>query len=196
MNIALERIESPVRIAPSQPLSLEEFWQFSADNRDLRLEREPNGDLLVMTPTLGGTGFRSALIFLALAKWTEQTGTGYALDSSTGFLLPDGSVRSPDAAWINSARWTPPSTDDDSPAPYPDFVIELRSKSDRLPPLQAKMRAWIANGVELGWLIDPIRKVVEIYRPGQAVEVQEGHTAVYGEGPVGGFALELARIWG
>jgi Uma2 family endonuclease len=196
MNIALERIESPVRIVPSQPLSLEDFWQFSADNRDLRLEREPNGDLLVMTPTLGGAGFRSSLIFLSLGKWTEETGTGYALDSSTGFLLPDGSIRSPDAAWISSDRWTPPAADEDSPAPYPDFVIELRSKSDRLAPLQAKMRAWIANGVELGWLIDPKRKVTEIYRPGREPEVLEGGSCVEGDGPVGGFVLELGRIWG
>ena len=196
MNIALERLESPVRIVPSQPLSLEDFWQFSADNRDLRLEREPNGDLLVMTPTFGGAGFRNSLISLALGKWAEETGTGYALDSSTGFLLPDGSVRSPDAAWISSVRWTPPSTDDDSPAPYPDFVIELRSKSDRLAPLQAKMCAWVANGVEVGWLVDPKRKVVEIYRPDREPEVLEGGSCVEGDGQVGGFVLELGRIWG
>ena len=79
--------------------------------------------------------------------------------------------------------------------PFPDFVIEFRSKSDRLKPAQAKMLSWISNGVQLAWLVDPLRKVVEIYRPGQTVEVQEGHTAVYGEGSVGGFELELARIW-
>lgn len=78
----------------------------------------------------------------------------------------------------------------------PEFVIELRSPSDRLATLQEKMQAWIANGAELAWLIDPQRKAVEIYRPGRAPEVQEGYTAVYGEGPVGGFVLELARIWG
>jgi Uma2 family endonuclease len=118
------------------------------------------------------------------------------LDSSTGFQLPDSAVRSPDAAWISARRWTPPSIHDDAPVPYPDFVIEVRSKNDRLKAAQAKMQEWIANGVALAWLVDPHRKAVEIYRPGQAVELQEGHTAVYGEGPVGGFVLELGRIWG
>jgi len=195
MNIALERIESPVRIVPSQPVSLEDFWRISADNRDLRLEREPNGELIVMTPTTRGTGFRGSYISRALGNWAESDQRGYDFDSSTGFLLPDGSVRSPDAAWVSSDRWQPGSEDEYDTRLCPQFVIELRSKSDRLPILQAKMQAWIANGVELAWLIDPSRKAVEIYRPGQPVEVQEGHTAVYGDDPVGGFVLELARIW-
>ncbi len=94
-------------------------------------------------------------------------------------------------------RWTPPRHgEEDAPVPCPEFVIELRSSSDRLTPLREKMETWIANGAELAWLVDPQRKAVEIFRPECAPEVQEGHSAVYGEGPVAGFVLELGRIWG
>ena len=195
MSIALAGINPPLRIVRDEPMSLDEFWRFSAENPELRLEREPNGDVVLMSPTLGGAGVRSSSIFGQLYMWAEKDGSGYALDSSTGCQLPDGSVRSADAAWISSQRWTPPPVQDDAPVPFPDFVIEFRSKSDRLKPAQAKMLSWIGNGVQLAWLVDPHRKVVEIYRPSQPVEVQEGHTAVYGEGPVGGFVLELSRIW-
>jgi Uma2 family endonuclease len=196
MQIALEQCESPVRIVPWEPLSLDAFWQFSADNPDLRIELEPNGDLIVMTPAFGAASFLGSYINRVLGNWAEEDGRGFTVDSSVGCQLPDGSVRSPDAAWIRSARWTPPAIEDDVPVPCPDFVIELRSKADRLPPLQAKMRTWIANGCELAWLIDPRRKTVEIYRPGREPEVLEGGSAVEDEGPVAGFVLELAKIWG
>jgi Uma2 family endonuclease len=177
-------------------MSVEEFWRFSADNGDLLCELGPNGDLIVMSPTLGGAGFRNSQVIHMLAGWAEEDGRGFVLESNTGCQLPDGSVRLPDAAWIRAERWTPPSIEEDAPVPCPDFVIELRSKTDRLPPLQAKMRAWIANGCELAWLVDPRRKVVEIYRPGRDVEVLEGASAVAGEGPVEGFVLELGKVWG
>ncbi len=195
MSVAIAGINPPMRISPDEPMSVEGFWRFSAENPDLRLEREPNGDVVLMSPTLGGAGVRSSMVFGRLFIWAEQDGSGYALDSSTGCLLPDGSVRSADAAWIAKARWTPPAIEDDAPVPCPDFVIEFRSKSDRLAPLQDKMRAWIKNGVPLGWLIDARRKTVEIYRSGREPEVLEEGSAVEGEGPVAGFVLELGRIW-
>jgi Uma2 family endonuclease len=196
MSIAPEGIDPPIRIASPEPMSLDEFWKFSQDNPELRMEREPNGDVILMSPTLGGAGYASTYALGQLFIWAEREGTGFALDSSTGFQLPDTAVRSPDAAWISASRWTPPNIKEDAPVPHPDFVIEVRSGSDRLKPLQKKMLGWIANGVELAWLVDPHRKVVEIYRPGKPVEVQEGQSAVYGEGPVAGFVLELGRIWG
>lgn len=196
MNVALDRLEPPVRIVPSEPMSLDAFWQFSADNPDLRMEREPNGDLILMTPAFGASSFFSSYVSRLLGNWAEEDGRGYVLESSAGCQLPDGSVRSPDVAWIRADRWSPPSIEEDAPLPCPDFVIELRSKTDRLPPLQAKMQAWIANGAALAWLIDPRRKIVEIYRPGLPIEEQEGHSAAYGEGPVGGFILEPGKIWG
>ena len=134
-------------------MSLDEFWRFSAENPELRLEREPNGDVILMSPTLGGAD-RSSSIFGQLYMWSEKDGSGYALDSSTGCQLPDGSVRGADAAWTSSQRWTPPPVQDDAPVPFPDFVIEFRSKSDRLKPAQSKMLAWISNGVQLAWLVE------------------------------------------
>lgn len=120
-----------------------------------------------------------------------------ALGPNSGVTLPDGSVRAADAAWVSWERWNALTHEQQKGfAPIcPQFVIELRSESDSLPQLQEKMRLWLANGAELAWLIDPSRKVVEIYRLGKPVELQEGYTAVYGEDPVGGFVLELSRIW-
>jgi Uma2 family endonuclease len=195
MSLVLEAVKPPFRILPDEPISVEEFWRLSAENRDLRMERWPNGDITIMTPTKRNTGSRSFYIALSLGKWAEADGRGECFDSSTGFELPDGSVLSPDCCWVALERLNAAEKDGVELPLCPDFVFELRSVSDRLPPLHEKMNAWIANGAELAWLIDPARKAVEIYRPGKAVEVQEGHTAVYGEGPVGGFVLELARIW-
>ena len=195
MQFVLDQLGSPLRITPPEPLSVEAFWQVSAENPDLRLERQSNGDLIVTTPTTRRTSFRNEYISRSLGNWAEQDGCGYTFDSNAGYLLPDGSILSPDASWISRGRW---KEDDDEYTTVlaPDFVIELRSKSDRLRPLQQKMQNWVDNGVQLAWLIDPERKTVEIYRPNQPQpEVQEGHTAVYGEAPVGGFILELSRIW-
>jgi Uma2 family endonuclease len=197
MQLVVDQLGSPLRIIPPEPLSVEQFWRISEENPNLRLEREANGDLIVMTPTSRSTGFRNAVITRALCDWAEEDGRGYSFDSDTGFLLADGSILSPDASWASRERWTPTSEDEYTTVLCPEFVIELRSKSDRLRALQKKMKTWIDNGVELGWLIDPERKTVEVYRRGSdRVDTLEGVTAVYGESPVGGFILELAKIWG
>jgi len=175
-----------------------ELLRFGAANKGLHFERDKNGELVVMTPTGNRTGMKNMYISRALGNWADEDGTGYAFDSSTGFSLPDGSMRSPDAAWVPCERWnalTEEQQDSFSPI-CPAFVIELRSRTDNLSDLRAKMGEWLANGAELAWLIDPERKAVEVYRPGRAPEVLEGTSAVHGEGPVGGFVLELARIWG
>jgi Uma2 family endonuclease len=196
MSLVLEAIKLPLRIIPDEPISVEEFWRLSAENPDLRWELGPHGDVHVMTPTKRNTGSRSSYINRMLGNWAEADGRGECFDSSTGFELPDGSVLSPDSCWVTFLRSAAAEQDGVELPLCPDFVIELRSKTDRLPPLQAKMQAWIANGAELAWLIDPTRKTVEIYRPNRPAETQEAHTSVYGEDPVGGFVLELARIWG
>jgi Uma2 family endonuclease len=196
MSLAVARLNPPLRIVPEEYVSVDEFWQICEENPDLRLERDANGELIVMTPSFGGTSSRNTYIIRMLANWADEDGRGTVLESNAGCQLKDGSVLCPDAAWISFDRWTPPSIEQDAPVPCPEFVIELRSKTDRLAALQQKMQAWIANGAQLGWLIDPHRKTVEIYRPGLAAEEQEGHSAAYGEGPVGGFVLELGRIWG
>jgi Uma2 family endonuclease len=177
-------------------MSLAEFWRVALENPDLRMEREPNGDVTLMSTANGAASFYSSYVFGKLFIWAEHDGTGIALDSNAGCELPDGSVRSPDASWISSSRWTPAPITDDAPVPCPDFVIEVRSGSDRLKPAQEKMQAWIANGAKLAWLVDPLRKVVEVYRPGREPEVFENATNVTGEGPVAGFVLELGKVWG
>ncbi|WP_263411240.1 Uma2 family endonuclease [Terriglobus tenax] len=196
MQLSLDHLALPARIRPDRPMTDEELFEFCAENDFYRIEREPNGELSVMTPSGGFTSNKNVYLSRVLDEWAEKFG-GMAFDSTGGFLLPDGSMRSPDAAWMpyeaiagisdeQMAKFVPA-------APY--FIIELRSPSDSLAKLQAKMEAWIANGVQLGWLVDPFRKVVTIYRPGQKPEEQEGHTSVFGEGLLASFELPLARIW-
>lgn len=197
MNFAVE-VELPVRLRTDHPMTDDELLRFCAANDPLRIERDKNGELIVMGPAGGGSGSRNAQIIRQLGNWADEMNSGMAFDSNAGFTLRDGSMRSPDAAWIPWSRWNALTAEQQEKfLPLcPEFVIELRSASDRLAELQEKMRSWIANGCQLGWLVDPQRKVVEVYRPGREPEVLEGASAVYGEGPVGGFVLELARVWG
>ncbi len=197
MQISIDELEFPLRLRTERPMSDEEFMRFSGVNELLRMEQESNGEILVMSPT-GSEGSGWTLeIALELGLWSRQDGRGKVFDSNGGFRLTDGSVRAADAAWVSWPRWNALSRDEQrrfSPL-CPEFVIELRSPTDRLPEAQSKMGMWIANGAELGWLIDPERKIVEIYRPGREPEIVEGTSAVQGEGPVAGFVLELARLW-
>ena len=197
MNVTLDELVPPVRIVSAEPMSLDAFWEFCAENRDLRCERLPNGEIVVMTPTKRGTGSRNGYIVRVLGNWAEEDGRGDYFDSSTGFELPDGAVLSPDASWVSFPKIKAAEKDGKELPLCPEFVIELRSESDRLAPAQEKMRRWMSYGVELGWLVDPQRKSVEVYRTGQEKpDVLEGVTSVYGEGPVGGFVLELGRVLG
>jgi len=196
MNFALQ-VELPVRIRPEQPMTDEELMRFCAVNELLRVERDANGELIVMSPTGTDTGATNSELNFQLKLYARETNAGVAFDSNTGFTLPDGSMRSPDAALISWPRWNALTKEERRRfAPIcPEFVIELRSPSDSLSELQAKMRVWIANGVELAWLIDPERKIVEIYRTGREPGILEGGCSVFGDGPVAGFVLELATIW-
>jgi len=176
----------------------EEIVRFCHVNEAVRVEQDANGELIVMSPAGGGASNKNSQINYQLMRWVEETSSGVAFDSSGGFRLPDGSLRNPDGAWTTWDRWNALSEDQQQKfLPIcPEFVIELRSPGDRLAPLQEKMHLWIQNGAQLAWLIDPSRKTVEIYRPGREVEVLEGGSVVQGDGPVAGFVLELARIWG
>ncbi len=197
MNVAFAENELPVRLRFEHPMADEELIRFCAKNELLRVERDANGELIIMSPTGSeGSGVETDVV-VELSIWARQDGRGRAFSSNAGFTLPDGSVRAADAHWVSWLRWNALTPSDKKRfAPLcPEFVIEVRSEADRLAELQAKMQMWISNGAKLAWLIDPSRKVVEIYHPGKPVEVQEGYTAVYGEDPVSGFVLELARIW-
>jgi len=197
MNFALAEMPLPLRFRPETPMSDEELMRFCAANDFLRVERDANGEILVMTPAGNKTGRKNTAIISALDAWAERDGRGYAFDSNTGFTLPDGSMRSPDAAWVQAVRWNILSDrDKDRFSPIcPDFIIELRSPSDNLAELEAKMEQWIVNGAQVAWLIDPERQVVAIYRPGDQTEVQHHPSSVQGNGVVAGFELVMARIW-
>jgi Uma2 family endonuclease len=182
---------------PVGSLTEEAFYQLCQRNPDLKLERSAQGDLIIMPPTGGESGRRNADITIDLGLWNRQTQQGYTFDSSTCFKLPNGAERSPDAAWISKARWEALSKDDRSKFPpiAPDFVIELRSVTDRLDLLQAKMRDYQDNGVQLGWLINPQDRQVEVYRVGHPVEVLDQPDTVSGEPVLPGFILDLNRIF-
>jgi Uma2 family endonuclease len=175
----------------------DELLRFCAANDGLRVERAANGEILVMTPAGSKTGKKNADVIIDLGMWNRENDRGVVFESNTGFTLPDGSMLSPDAAWVDRRRWEALSDrDQERFAPIcPDFVIELRSPSDNLSELQAKMLQWIANGAQLAWLIDPIEQEVSIYRPGESPEVHHHPTSVQGSGVMAGFELVMARIW-
>ena len=168
-----------------------------ADNRDLRIELTAQKELIIMPPANPTTSWQNGKLSLRIGLWAEQDGTGLCFDSSAGFTLPNGAMRSPDASWIARERWEALDEDDRHKFSHiaPDFVAELRSSSDRLPTAQAKMEEYIDNGVRLGWLIDPPQRRVYIYRPGQPVEILENPETVSGEPTLPGFTLNLADIW-
>lgn len=197
MNFALAEMPLPLRFLPETPMSDDDLVRFCAANDDLRVERAANGEILVMTPAENNTSLRNTAIISALDAWAIRDGRGYAFDSNTGFTLPDGSMLGPDAAWVQASRWDALSErDKDRFSPIcPEFIVELRSPSDRLPELEAKMEQWIANGAELAWLIDPERQVVAVYRPGDQPEIHHRPALVHGDGPVEGFDLVMNRIW-
>jgi Uma2 family endonuclease len=188
-----------VNIPPSLTLTVthEQLVQLAIANRDLQLERTATGELIVMPPTGGDTGNRNLDMEGQLWLWNRQTKRGKAFNSSTGFHLPNGADRSPDASWVRQERWdalTPEQRKSFVPL-CPDFVIELRSDSDNMAPLRTKMREYMENGACLGWLIDLKNKKVEIYRQNQDVEVLDNPTTLSGEDVLPGFVLDLTEVW-
>ena len=198
MNLALSELGLPIRIRPDRPMTDEELGRFCSNNEPLQVERDSNGELIVMSPNWTEGGGRESRAGGYLFIWTLENGKGEYFGSSTGFTLPDTSLRSADAVWVSHERLNALTPDQRKgfAKVCPEFVIEVRSDSDRLPPVREKMEIWIANGAELAWLIDPQRRVVEVYRPGEATEVHENPASVQGSGPVRGFELLMARVWG
>jgi Uma2 family endonuclease len=175
----------------------EEFLWFCLENKDLRIERNSNLEVLIMSPVTSLSGFWNMEVSRQLANWAVEQKEGYAFDSSTGFTLPDRSVLSPDASWVSKNKWQSLSAEDQNKfAPIcPEFVIEIKSKSDSLEGLQTKMKNWIVNGVQLAWLIDPSQKKSFVYRSNGEVEEIEGFDKkLKGEGFLEGFVLDLNLI--
>ena len=180
---------------PAMDMSRGQFFEFCQLNRDVRIERNAEGSITVMTPAGGETGARGLRLSAALYRWAEEDGTGVAFDCSTGFELPNGAVRAPDAAWVlrnRLARLSPEDRERFLPL-CPDFVSELLSPSDSRAAAQRKMEEYRANGARLGWLIDPARRQVAIYRADGGVERRTD--IVNGETVLPGFSLDLAALW-
>ena len=179
------------------PMTEEQFYEFCLSNRDLRIERNSSGEVIVMPPAFSDTGNRNFNIAVQLGSWAERDGTGLGFDSSAGFTLPNGATRSPDAAWIKLVRWNQLTEKQKASfAPIcPDFVIELRSASDTISSLQTKMAEYLANGTILGWLIDRKNRQVYIYRPDQEPVILNDPQRVNGNPEMPGFEMVMAKIW-
>ncbi len=178
-------------------LTEEQFARLCQENRDFRFELTAQQELVIMPPTGSETGWRSGEIFYALTDWAKKDGTGLTFDSSTGFTLPNGAKRSPDASWIKRERWNALTKDQrEGFAPLcPDFVVELRSPTDHLSILQEKMQEYIDNGARLGWLIDPRDKRVHVYRPSQLVGLLDNPATLSGDPVLPGFVLHVQELW-
>ncbi|MCC5624979.1 Uma2 family endonuclease [Nostoc sp. CHAB 5715] len=179
-------------------LTTEQFYQLCEENPDLQLERNAQGELVIIPPTGGETGRSNVNLILQLASWNEQKQLGEVFDSSTGFTLPSGADRSPDVSWVKKSRWdslTKEQREKFIPL-SPDFAIEIMSPSDTLKKVQEKMHEYMSNGCRLGWLINRKKQEVEIYRPGQDVEILKSPQTLSGETILPGFVLNMKKIWG
>ena len=201
MTVATTPIETNsivLRMPPALKMDDDQFFEFCQINRDLRIERTSQGEIIVMPPTGGETGRRNFGLIVQFGIWVKQDGTGVGFDSSTGFKLPNGAERAPDASWVKKERWeglTPSQRKKFAPL-CPDFVIELRSPSDRVKDLQNKMEEYMDNGARLGWLIDPDSRQVYIYGPSGEIEQLDNPTEVKGdESVLPGFVLVMKEIW-
>jgi Uma2 family endonuclease len=201
-NLLVKSAHTPLPIdlsslTPMAKMSDQQFYEFCRTNPELRIERNANGEIVVMPPAFSDTGNRNGRVFGQLFVWAEADATGEAFDSSSGFTLPNGATRSPDAAWILSDRWnalTPAQQASFAPI-APDFVVELRSSSDTLVSLKEKMEEYISNGVRLGLLIDRKKRQVLIYRPDRPAEILDNPEEINCEPELSGFCPKLAKIW-
>ncbi len=186
-----------IQLQPALPMTPDQFFEFCQQNRKLRFERTAQGDLVIMPPSGGGTGKRNLSIGAQLYNWAERDGTGEAYDSSTGFVLPIGAIRSPDASWVLKSRLaTLTAEQKEKFIPLcPDFLVELMPPTDSLTETQAKMQEYLENGMRLGWLIDRKRKQIHVYRPGQDASVISAPATISGDPELPGFVLGLEPIW-
>jgi Uma2 family endonuclease len=182
-----------IDLEPITQLTHEQFYNLCMANKDVAMERSPQGELIIVPPIGGLSGEKEADYIVDLGLWNRQTGLGKVFSSSTVFNLPKGGDRSPDAAWVQQQRWDSltPEQQEKFPPLCPDFVIELRSRTDRLKPLQQKMQEYLESGLRLGWLINPQDKQVEIYRPDQPVEILTLPVQLMGGDVLPGFTLKI-----
>jgi Uma2 family endonuclease len=196
-NLTQLEYHIPPELIGLHEVTPEQFEQLCQDYSELRLELTSTGEVIVMPGTGAQTGRRNANLTYQLMAWTKKNATGVCFDSSTMFALPNTARRSPDASWIRRERWDSlTQRQKERFAPIcPDFVVELRSPSDRLLFLFSKMSEYIANGASLGWLIDPSTRRVYVYRPNEEAVVLENPESVSGEPLLLGFSLQMAELW-
>ncbi len=196
-------MSAAIELNPTQSIDLsavkfthEQFQELCQTNRDLRLELSTTGELIVLAPTGWGSSKRNLKLIIQVGIWNERTQLGEAFESSGGFILPNGARRSPDVAWVEKSRIEALNPDPDKFLPLaPDFLIELRSATDSLSKLQQKMLEYQANGVRLGWLINPQNRQVEIYRSNSERQTLIDPIQLSGEDILPGFVLDLTTIW-
>ena len=188
----------PIRIPDLPSMDNDRLYTFCVYNPELKIERNQKGELLIMAPTGGETGNRNSKITKKLAIYEDKNSWGLSFDSSTGFLLPNKAIRSPDASWISGERWNAlhPEERKKFVPLAPDFIIELLSESDELGFAKVKMQEWMENGVRLAWLLDPFQKMSYIYRQNREVEILSGMITLKGEDVLPDFELNLSEIYG
>ncbi|HWG17339.1 MAG TPA: Uma2 family endonuclease [Acidobacteriaceae bacterium] len=198
VNLPVTGMPLPMRFRPSRPLTDDELYLFSATNEVAWIEREANGEISIkpISPTI--VGAVSADVSCDLAQWLEREGRRGELLLGAGFFLPDGSMLGPRLALLSPEKWAViVNREKDGFAPFaPDFVVEFDGPFDETGEMARKMGRWAANGVQLGWLIDPFEKIITIYRPGAEPEEYVNPSSLQGTGPIAGFELVLQRVWG
>ena len=199
MPLAEERVAGTSLILNVQKvgLSQEQFFQLCCDNPEFFMELSAQKELIIMPLPGPKTSWRNVIITTRLTNWAEKDGRGITFDCACHFILPNGATRGPDASWLRRDRWDALSLEQqEKAAPVcPEFVVELMSPSDRLSTVQEKMEEYIANGAQLGWLIDPYNKIVYLYRPGLPMQCLENPATITGDPVLPGFTFNVAEIW-
>ena len=196
-QLELLDLKLPITLRPGCAVSDELLMKLSSYNNPFRIERTKEGDLIIMTPVGGRGGRNEAYVHTELALWTRKDRRGLDFGSNAGFTLNDGSCLSPDAAWVSLTNWNAltPEQQETFPPLCPEFVIEVRSRSDARRVVEAKMLSWMDNGAQLAWLIDPLAKSVTIFSPGEPVVTLDQPESVTAGGPVAGFELVCGPLW-
>jgi Uma2 family endonuclease len=195
----LRNVPLPLKIHPARPLTDEELLAFCSDNDGLEIEADADGSITVMSPVKWKTSRLNQLLGGSLFIWAQQSGRGVAFGPDLGVRFADGTLRAPDAAWISNEILAQAEKEEAEKLEFlhfcPEFIVELRSHSDRSSQLEAKMQLWMSRGAQLGWLIDPIHKLAMIYRPDKERETLLKPEFLEGDGPIQGFRLEMAEFW-
>ena len=190
--------ELVIHMKPALEMSDDQFYEFCRLNSELRIERTAEGDIIVMPPTGGETGRKNAKLLALFVNWDGVDNSGVSFDSSTGFILPNGATRAPDVAWVMKSRLATLTREQKQKfIPLcPDFVLELRSPSDSLASVKEKMEEYIANGAQLGWLLDPMNRSVSVYHSDGRIDVLDDPETISGDPVLPGLiVVNIRRIW-